>query len=143
MDISANVGTNLGAPIRWTIAGKERDFSLVTQLVKAQVEQVLMNTARNHIKKDKDFMTDDEYGIAYGVFHERIVAGQYAFGSKIFRDWITTPKGMLILVGILCGDQETDWETMAFDDMLNVTQLVAAVMQASFPNLMKGKETSP
>lgn len=143
MTISANVGFNLGAPIKFTIGGKERVFSLVTQGVKAQIEQVLVSRARNQIKKDKDFMSDEEYGIAYSVFHDRIVSGQYCFGSKLCRDWILTPLGISALIGILSGDPTADWDTITFDEMVDCGELISLIMSASFPNLVKQKEPTP
>lgn len=143
MDISANVGTNLGTPIKWTIAGKEREFGLMTQGAKAQIEQQLISRARAQIKKDKEFMTDDEYGIAYSVFHDRVVTGQYCFGSKLCTSWILTPIGVSALVGVLSGDSTVDWESVVFNEMREAGELIALVMSHSFPNLMKGKEENP
>jgi len=134
---SASVHANLGnaaGPQPFKIKDREFHYSLLDQAAKAKLEGVLKCRARELLKQDKDFMSDEEYGIAYSVYHEKALTGSYTFGSKAFKDWFKTQDGIANVLYVCTGIAVSEWGTILQDSPGEVAELIGLIMDISFPN---------
>lgn len=135
--VSASVHANLGnaaGPQPFSIADKEITYRLIDQETKAKLEGILANKARNVLKHDKDFMSDEEYSIAYGTYHDRVITGAYTFGSKLFKDWFKTQDGITNILKVCTGVSTEEWSDFLQTHPEEVAELIGLIMDISFPN---------
>jgi hypothetical protein len=131
--VRANIGNAAGA-MPFKIGDREISYTLIDQDTKAKLEGVLAARARNILKKDKDFMSDEEYGIAYGVYHDRALTGFYTFGSKAFKEWFKTEDGIANVLNVCTGVPVKDWGKILQEHPEEVAELIGLIMDISFPN---------
>lgn len=143
MSTQAPVGPNLGNSgplIEMTINGREIKAKYIGQHEKARLEQALIQRARQELGKEKDFMSDAEYGIAYSTFHDKVITGQYAFGSRLSQQWMSTVPGLSALLAVCTGVPSDEWAELTLSHSLECGTLIKMIMESSFPNL---KEEEP
>lgn len=137
MKTSASVMTNLGAAAGsqpYTLGTKVVMYTPVTQKVKAKLEGMLTNKARMALKADKDFMSDEEYQLAFGAFHDRVVTGAYTFGSKLFKAWFQTSDGVGHMLEACTGTTCLEWQEIIVSNPTETAELIGLIMDVSFPN---------
>jgi len=135
MDVKVAVGPNIGAPFTDKVGEKELTVSLLTQETQARLEDLLIARRRALLQKDKKFMTDPEYAAVYNDFHDRIVAGHYAFGGKLMDEWLKSFPGMAAMLEATTGVPEKEWGVILQgphqDDL---GRIIARIWADSFPN---------
>ena len=134
---SASVYANLGnaaGPQPFKIGSREFTYRLIDQETKAKLEGILAGKARAVLKKDKDFMSDEEYSIAYGAYHDRVITGAYTFGSKLFKDWFKTQDGVSNVLQVCTGIHADEWPDILQNYPEEVAELIGQIMDISFPN---------
>ena len=143
MSVNPSVGPNLGnsgPPIETIINGREIKAKYIGQHEKGRLEQALIQRARQELGKEKDFMSDSEYGIAYSTFHDKVITGQYAFGSRLNQQWMNTRPGIAALLAVCTGINSEEWAELTLSHSLECGTLIKMIMEGSFPNL---KEEDP
>ena len=136
--VGANLG-NSGFPIQTEINGKVVNAKYLDQMAKSRLEQALIQRARQELGKEKDFMSDHEYGIAYSTFHDKIVTGQYSFGSRLSQQWLNTIPGLAALLTVCCGGTTAEWEETSLAYSTECGELIRLITEGSVPN-SKAKE---
>lgn len=141
MSTQASVGPNLGnsGPLmEMEINGRKIQAKYIDQHAKARLEQALIQRARQELGKEKDFMSDSEYGIAYSTFHDKVITGQYAFGSRLNQQWLSTIPGLSAMLAVCTGINSEEWSELALSHSLECGTLIKMIMESSFPNLKEG-----
>jgi hypothetical protein len=133
----ANHAPNLGLPVEHEIGGKAYKFSLITQAVKAGLEQKLTNKAKALLKSEKAQMSDDEYKLAYEAHAEAVVSGKYSFGSKVMQNFLATPSGIATLLSICSNQPVEHWEGVLLEEPLECSIAIKMLLDQSFPSLKK------
>lgn len=134
---SASVHANLGnaaGPQPFMLGDKQIHYTLLDQAAKAKLEGILKCRAREILKQDKDFMSDEEYGVAYGVYHEKALTGAYTFGSRAFKDWFKTQDGIANILQVCTGVPTDEWGKYLQENPTEVAELIGLIMDISFPN---------
>ena len=135
MDVKPAVGPNIGAPFTDKVGELDITVQLLDQNNQGRLEDLLIARRRQLLQKDKKFMTDPEYAAVYNDFHDRIVAGHYAFGGKLMDEWLKSFPGMAAMLEACTGISERDWLPKLqgqFQD--DLSRVIARIWADSFPN---------
>lgn len=131
--MSNPISSCLAVPIDVEIGGKPYRVRLVDQNAKAQLERICERRARDQVFRDKDTLTDLEFGLAYGAFIDKVAGGDFAFGGPVFRRFIETPDGSVALVKVLFSLADAEASALATGYPVEATAAVRQVFAISFP----------
>lgn len=129
-------------PHQITHDGKTYTVGLVTQEVKIAFERKLFAQARDAALALKECMTPDEYRQHLKTLNDDYISGKYALESERAVSLLQTPKGCLLLCGLLIGADETELLRLLVRRKDEVTAMLEVVLRESFPQPEAGEEVT-
>lgn len=123
---------NAGEPHRIAHEGKVYTFHLLDQTRRNAVEKRFYQQAREGVYVDREHMSSEEYLKRLDRIREEYESGAYAFFGEKGAKLLQTPKGALLLLCVITGEEEADLLPLLAARKEEVNTLLKTVMEESF-----------
>ena len=138
-NITKNLG-NAGPALMTNIAGHDIACKLIDQKVKARLENILIERAKNDLRNEKDSLDSDEYLAALSDLRDKKITGHYSFGGAVMQNWLRSIDGISQVLGV-CSNLGPDiWAELIISDSLEVNMLLQEILDNSFPDIGESKK---
>jgi hypothetical protein len=138
-NITKNLG-NAGPALMTTIAGHEISCKLIDQRVKVRLENILIERAKEDLKKDKDTLDQEEYLQALSDLRDQKITGHFSFGSSLMSMWLRSVDGISQLLATCSNLGADKWSELLVSDSLEVNMLLQEILDNSFPDVSDAKK---
>ena len=123
---------NTAPPHQITHEGKTYSFFLVDQIRKNALEKRLYQNAREAVYADREYMNSEEYLKRLDAVREAYELGQYGFFGERGGKILQTPRGMLMLLEVLTGENEDAVIELMTARPEEVNTVIRTIMSESF-----------
>lgn len=137
--VTKNLG-NAGPALMCNIGGHDVACKLIDQKVKVRLENILIERAKDDLRKDKDDMDTDDYLKAMSHLRDQKISGHFSFGSSLMTNWLRSIDGISSLLGACSNVNAEAWSGLIISDSLEVNMLVQELMENSFPDISESKK---